>query len=284
MVQFLAVSYKATVIDVMIASPSDVAQERQIVRNVIAEWNAIHAKDRKIVVMAIGWETHSTPNMGDRPQAIINGQLLKDADLLVAVLWTRLGSPTGVAASGTVEEIEEHIRAGKPAMVYFSKAPVRLDSVDNDQYTAVKAFKELLKPQGLVEEYEDLSEFRSKFARQLAQTVIRHFSSSVEPTIVADPNLDPIPVLGSSAQELLVEASGDPNGVIMSLITMDGSHLHTNQRNFIGEPGNARLAAQWKGAVTELNRLGLIEDRVGKGEVFFVTDEGYRVSDLIKQG
>ena len=30
-----------------------------------------------------------------------------------------LGSPTGVSASGTVEEIEEHLRAGKPAMIYF---------------------------------------------------------------------------------------------------------------------------------------------------------------------
>jgi len=90
----------------MVASPSEVPQERVIVRDVIAEWNAIHAKDRKTVLMPLGWETHATPEMGDRPQAIINGQLLKDADLLVAMFWTRIGSPTGVAKSGTVEEIE----------------------------------------------------------------------------------------------------------------------------------------------------------------------------------
>lgn len=286
-VKVLSVGHIATVIDVMIASPSDVPKERLIIRDVIAEWNAIHAKDRKTVLMAIGWETHSSPDMGDRPQAIINGQLLKDADLLVAVFWTRIGSPTGVARSGTVEEIEEHIMAGKPAMIYFSLAPVRLDSVDDNQYAAVKAFRESLRPKGLVEEYEYLSQFRMKFVRQLAQIVIRRFTSSSAPTAHAAipvpvlPAPKPIPELGSSARELLIEASQDSNGVIMSLETMEGSHVQTNERNFAS--GEARSAAQWKSAVTELNRLGLTEDRGGKGEVFFVTDEGYRVADLLKQ-
>src|SRR4051794_33094357 len=109
----------------MVASPSDVAQERVIVREILAEWNAIHSEDRKIVLMPLLWEANAAPAMGDRPQAIINGQLLKNADLLVAMFWTRIGSPTGVAKSGTVEEIEEHLKAGKPAMIYFSSAPVR---------------------------------------------------------------------------------------------------------------------------------------------------------------
>src|ERR1017187_7980774 len=162
----------------MVASPADVSQERVIVRDVIAEWNAIHAYDRKTVLMPLGWETHATPEMGDRPQAIINGQLLKDSDLLVAMFWTRVGSPTGAAQSGTVEEIEEHIGAGKPAMIYFSSAPVRPDSIDNDQYSALQAFKESLRVRGLFEKYESLSEFRIKFARQLAQKVISHFPTT----------------------------------------------------------------------------------------------------------
>jgi hypothetical protein len=89
------VSYPATIVNVMIASPSDVPQERRIARDVIAEWNTIHARDRRTVLMPIGWETHSVRDTGDRPQAIINGQLLKDADLLVVMFWTRIGSPTG---------------------------------------------------------------------------------------------------------------------------------------------------------------------------------------------
>jgi hypothetical protein len=97
------------------------------------------------VLMPVGWETHSSPALGNRAQAIINGQLLKQADLLFTVLWTRLSSPAGVTASGTLEEIEAHLTADKPAMIYFSSAPVRLDSVDNEQDSALKSFTDSCK-------------------------------------------------------------------------------------------------------------------------------------------
>jgi len=42
--------------------------------------------------------------MGDRPQAIINKQLVDDADILVAVFWTKLGTATGAAMSGSVAQ------------------------------------------------------------------------------------------------------------------------------------------------------------------------------------
>jgi hypothetical protein len=272
----------------MIASPSDVPQERLIARDVIAEWNTIHAKDKRTVLMPIGWETHSVPETGDRPQAIINAQLLKDADLLVAMFWTRIGSPTGAARSGTVEEIEEHIRAGKSAMIYFSSAPAHPDSIDNDQYSALKAFKVSLRAKGLFEQYESLSEFRMKFTRQLAQKMISRFPSDPSPTTgastpaVAVALAQSIPAIGAAARDLLVEASKDQQGVIMSLQTMEGSSVQTNGRDF-AERGNTRSEAQWRDAVAELSKLRLLEDRAGKREVFFVTDEGYRIADLLKQ-
>jgi len=263
----------------MIASPGDVSQERRVIRDVIDEWNTIHAEDRHVVLMPVGWETQSSPAMGDRPQAIINKQLLEQSDLLVAVFWTRLGSPTGTTNSGTVEEIEEHLAAKKPIMLYFSSAPVRLDSVDNEQYSALKAFKDSCKQKGLIEEYGDLGEFRAKFSRQLAQTVIRCFTgctASVGPGKI--PELEPGPRLSDGARELLLEAIQDDNGVVMSIPTMGGRLIQTNNRSFV-EPRNPRSEARWKGAVDELNQLHLIEDRGRKGEVFFVTDEGYRVAD-----
>jgi hypothetical protein len=275
-------AYTANVIKIMIASPGDVAKERQLIREVIHEWNAVHAEDRKVVLMPVGWETHSSPDMGDRPQAIINKQLLSSCDLLVAVFWTRLGSPTGVASSGTVEEINEHLAGGKPAMIYFSAVPVRMDSVDGEQYEKLRAFKEDLRSRGLFDEYEELTAFRAKFARQLAQRVIAGFARG-EPDADVDrpPPAEGPPALSEAARELLLEATLDPAGVIMRLGTMGGTHVQTNQRDFV-EPGNVRSAAQWRGVVDELHNHGLVEDRAGKGEVFFVTDAGYRVGDLVR--
>lgn len=67
-------SYTATVYNVMIASPSDVSEERVICREVIHEWNVVHSEKDGIVLMPLGWDTHSSPAMGDRPQEIINKQ------------------------------------------------------------------------------------------------------------------------------------------------------------------------------------------------------------------
>jgi hypothetical protein len=68
-----------------------------------------------------------------------------------------LGSPTGAAASGTVEEIEEHLAAERPAMLYFSSQPVHLDSVDPENYAALRSYKSRCRERGLYHEYSDLA-------------------------------------------------------------------------------------------------------------------------------
>lgn len=67
-------SYTAQTFNVMIASPGDVVSERAIIRDVIYEWNAIHSNMRKIVLLPIAWESHSSPDSGSSPQEIINSQ------------------------------------------------------------------------------------------------------------------------------------------------------------------------------------------------------------------
>ena len=143
-------------------------------------------------------------------------------------------------------------------MIYFSSAPVRPDSVDNAQYAALRAFRDSCRQRGLVEEYEDLTQFREKLARQLAQTVIRHFASVDARAADAQvpPHTEALPAISSAAQELLVEASQDRNGVIMRIGHLAGTDVMTNGRNFV-EGDDARSAARWRGAVDELNREGL---------------------------
>ena len=279
--------YQATVYKVMIASPGDVASERSIVREVLNEWNIVNADTRKIILLSIGWETHSVPEMGDRPQSIINKQILKDCDLLVGVFWTRIGTPTGEYASGTVEEIEEHIKANKPAMLYFSGAPVLLDSVDQAQYTELKNFKEASKAKGLFETYSDLNEFRSKFYRQLqlkmnqdeyfkietlnSNDIVQEIVESMSPSI---------PNLSREAQVLLKEASQDSAGHILKIRTTGGFSVRTNGKNLVTDR-SPKTQAIWEGAIRDLQNHGLIEDREHKGEVFGITREGYEVAEML---
>jgi len=62
---------------VLIASPSDLTEERQAATEAVYEWNAQHAVAESIVLLPIKWETHATPQSGVRPQAAINRQLVE---------------------------------------------------------------------------------------------------------------------------------------------------------------------------------------------------------------
>jgi hypothetical protein len=276
--------YNAKVFKVMIASPSDVAVERNIIREVLSEWNVIHSDTRKVVLLPVGWETHTSPEMGGRPQAIINRQILKDCDLLVGVFWTRIGTATGDYASGTVEEIEEHIKSGKPAMLYFSAAPVVPDSIDAIQYAALKAFKESCKSRGLFETYGDINKFKGKFYRQLElklnqEAYFREHSSTTADPASSVSSVPDVPALSREAQTLLKEGVQDPAGKVVRILSLNGVVIHTNGRRFV-EQDNPRSGAIWEGALQELEQSGLIVDR-GFNEVFHVTRKGYDVAGLL---
>jgi hypothetical protein len=57
---------------VLIASPSDLAEERQAATDAVNDWNAQHAVAESVVLLPVKWETHATPQSGVRPQEAIN--------------------------------------------------------------------------------------------------------------------------------------------------------------------------------------------------------------------
>ena len=279
-------SYDAKVFNVMIASPGDVASERNIVREVVHEWNTVHSYTRHLVLMPISWETHSSPEMGGTPQEIIDEQVLEKCDLLVGVFWTRIGTKTDEYISGTVEEIERHIESGKPTMIYFSNQPVRPDSVDAEQYAKLKDFKNSCQNRGLYEIYDTLSEFRDKFYRQLQLKINEDEYFSIPETIqnstpILESSRLPIPALSDKAGILLKEASQDKDGIIMFLRDSGGTDLQTNGKNLIADK-SPRTTAAWKAALNELIENELAVERGYKGEIFELTGKGYQVADTIE--
>lgn len=110
---------KTQTYQILLASPSDLAEERQAAAQAIHAWNAEHAVNEGIVFLPVMWETHATPQSGLRPQEVINKHLVEQCDLLIGMFWTRFGTNTGVAVSGTVEEVDQFVNTGKPALLYF---------------------------------------------------------------------------------------------------------------------------------------------------------------------
>jgi hypothetical protein len=279
------VTYPANVVRV-IASPSDVPRERDVAVEILHEWNAINSQARGIVLLPVRWETHAAPALGDRPQALINKQVLKDCDILVAIFWTRLGSPTGAAPSGTVEEIREHSKASKRAMLYFSTMPAQPDSIDPEQYKALVEFRGQARGLGLVETFESPADFGNKFRVQLAHVLLESFSAP-------SPSITPIPIpisgaagsqkrtLGQAAMELLVEAAKDSEGEISRLPHLNGTLLETNGRDF-GKDADARTLAKWEAGLRELVTAGMLHQRIGQhGDFFRVTHAGYQFAEQL---
>ncbi len=281
-------AYHAIVIPIMIASPGDVAEEREVIRNVIHDWNDVNASRSRVMLAAVGWETHASPELGARPQELINSRLLKDCDLLVGVFWTRLGTPTGKSPSGTVEEIEEHVAAGKPAMIYFSSRPVAPESIDADQYAQVKAIKEKWKSQGLIETYENISDFTHKFAKQLQFCLSKneYLQGLISSESVEEVPTDPGTVLrklaydlSEEAKTLLKAAAARNDGTILKHGTMGGRIIQAGGQQFGGNRG--RESAKWEHALNELESNSLVVGRGYKGEVFELTHEGWAVADSL---
>ena len=264
----------------MIASPGDVAAERAIVREVVSEWNTTDGSHSNTMLMAIGWETDIAPEMGDAPQSIIDKRLLANADLLVGIFWTRLGTPTASYASGAVEEIEEHVKAGKPAMLYFSSAPVSPDSVDSDQYRALKSFRDSCKTRGLYATYGNIDDFRRRFSRDLQLTMNSH---GVAPSGTATRGDRTNDTLSPDAAALLKAASADGSGVIMFGRYGMGVEISVGDKVF-NEDSAPRTVARWEGAIEELEKRGLVKAGSNAREVFEVTRDGYAAADAIKGG
>jgi hypothetical protein len=86
--------------------------------------------------------------------------------------------------------------------------------------------------------------------------------------------------LSDAARELLLEASRDPAGLILTLTGKRGSaFLKTNRKIFgDGTPGEQ---ARWESGLRQLVGLGLVEPQGVTRQVFGITDEGYQTADIL---
>lgn len=164
-------SYESTVYRVLIASPSDVDEEREVVTRIIQDWNDLNSFNKKIVLLPVRWETHSSPTFGVRPQEVINEQIVDDCDMLIGFFWTKIGSPTGEELSGTIEEIKRVSKAGKPVMLYFSKRGKDPSQINISQLELLNKFKEEVYSSALVDHYSSIVDFRDKLSRHIEMKI-----------------------------------------------------------------------------------------------------------------
>ncbi len=172
--------FSAKVYKIMFGAPSDIKEEYNTFVDIVHGWNNLYSEKSEIVLQPIHWSTHSYPMTGKNGQKLINDEVVTKSDLLICVFGSRLGTETDTHISGTVEEIEEHLNAGKDVMIYFKKSiNIDPDNFDSTQLEKLKEFKAKMKTKCLYSEFIDVKDFQEQLFKDIQLYINDHWSSQL---------------------------------------------------------------------------------------------------------
>ncbi len=184
------------IVRVFIASPSELAEERGRLTEVVEELNLLWGNTLGLRLELVKWETHAHPGVGTEPQAVVDEHVGDDYEIFIGVLWTRFGTPTSDAASGTEHEFQRAYSRYKKQpeqlsiMFYFKDAQVAPSQVDVEQLLKVAQFKKRLPELGsLYWTYKTPEEFvnlvRVHLTRELQSR--RNRAPVPQPSVIVQP-------------------------------------------------------------------------------------------------
>lgn len=263
--------FQANCYNVMIVSPSDISKEREIARGVLYRWNEFNSRFHNIVFSVLGYDINAHADSGVHPQESLNHQLLEQADLIIAIFWTKLGSPTKEYSSGSVEEITKHIQQEKKALIYFSNKDVNLQMVDLEQYRDLQEYKKSIQGSAFYKQFSSESEFKNLLnddiqliANELgANDIIIKNQPTQAKVQFSEMELKVLKVMKEKEQLQFIKMMGG---------TTFGGYLIRNQRQL----------AEIEEAIDSLEDRGFIKATSYKRNLFDLTSAGYRICDQIE--
>jgi tetratricopeptide (TPR) repeat protein len=160
---------------IFIASPSDLADERDVVRSEIARCNEAEAMQQGTVLIAVGHEDH--PGGVGRPQILLN-ETITECDLIVLMFWKRWGSPPhppdGTYSSGTEQEyhvamdcLRDPAQPMDGMLVMFKGVPDEEMAEPDEQLQRVLDFQRQIQGEQYYRPFSNDDELRYKVRRWL---------------------------------------------------------------------------------------------------------------------
>lgn len=161
---------------IFVAGPSDVADFKKDAFKAIQDMTE-EAKSTGFDLEPFGQEAvpPAAFGAGEVAQDVVGKYPgFKDCSILVAILWRRLGTPTGKAPSGTAQEIQEayerYRATGRPQLfIYFRQIDPFCLRSPCAEIEGLLAFKESLKKNLYFVEFSDSSELTTRLKRDLRQ-------------------------------------------------------------------------------------------------------------------
>jgi hypothetical protein len=217
------VPYSSMTYRLLVSTPGDVSEsDVDVVIQAINRWNAIYGRQFGAVVLPTHWRQHSAAEHGDRPQGSLNEQLVDESDAVLAIFWSRLGTPTGEAESGTQEEIERAHENGAYVAILRCEREVDPTSLDGEQVARLQAFLDELQPQSLMLPYRDDADLARHVDAVLTRVVTRE----------------------SERAEAAAEVGGTPSGAEVWPRVESSENVKTDTR------GRAKTERRWQLVLT----------------------------------
>lgn len=146
---------------IFLGCPGDLVSERSKLPGIVEIVNQTRAHSLGFHLESVGWE-RVIPSFG-RPQELINREL-STADLVLILLWNRIGSPSSASSTktGTTEEFELaralFARSGRPLVWVYFRRPTEDSGAQSE---AVALFRRSIEQERelFFREYESLDEF-----------------------------------------------------------------------------------------------------------------------------
>ena len=271
--------YKAKVYQIMIGAPSDIKEEIKMARDVIYHWNDLHSERNSIVLIPLHWSINSHPLIGNRPQEILNEQLVGKSDLLICVFGTRIGTPTGEALSGTIEEINEHLKAGKDVMMFFKQTLDSISSLDPSQLQKLNEFKNSIKNKALLVDYENTNVFESLLFDKLQLYINNHWLKEQQTEEkVLKPTIDS---LTDFDKERLTKW-GEGDGEVWISDTADGRTIQIGESYY--DVKNGKEKAEWAVFLDKMTEIGFAKIErydMYDNPIYALTKKGYDYIDWL---
>jgi hypothetical protein len=184
---------KITEIKVFISSPADVPEEREICIRVISEINDEIGSYLRLHFKPIMYE-EIPPETGEIQEIIKKDRPMKDIDILVGIMWCRMGTKTKNFFSGTEEEFADAYNLwsefGYPHIMFFHNQSQPPKNVDRRQLKLVSRFVEDFSYKkahpGLIKPYFEVDSFK----KILKKSLIEYAFNFVEKEKSVDKNDD----------------------------------------------------------------------------------------------
>ena len=163
-------------IQVVLASPSDLQEERQMIRELVNSMNPLYMKNDICIDLRM-WE-NVTPGMNaDGPQGVIDIDLeIPKADLFICLYWKRIGTfLRNEDIAGTEHELnlalESYHKRRKPDIkAFFKNVASEEESEDIDK---IRTIAKKLQPLGLYTPFASLEELKTTINQILQSEVMQ---------------------------------------------------------------------------------------------------------------